>query len=308
MRRLRIICLVVCLAMFLVSSALLISNARGNVQVSNDASLSLTYGHSGTYFKDLEVKIYRVAGMVGNTTFVPEGDFYGIPVELNKIRTQSEWNEVASTLAGYVVSEELVPTKTATTDENGKVYFQDLTTGLYFVEMITVELEDGFCRFDNFVITLPGVDDEDEWIYDVEAIPKSSFHEYENKEIEYTISKLWKDDGNRDKRPQSVEIELYCDGVYSSSIALSGYNNWTYTWKSDENVVWTAVEKNVAEGYTVTVDRNGTHFSVVNTYDDPPPPPQTGDYSTIYLTVAIISMVGVLFLATGFVKAKGKAA
>ncbi len=304
MRKLRIVGLILCFAMFLVSTAMLISNARGNVETDKQASLTLTYGYSGTPFKDQNIKIYRVANMIGNTTFTLDGDFYGLPVELNKVKSQGEWKEIASTLSAYVVSKGIVPTNWTLTDDNGNADFTNLKTGLYLVEGLRVELENGYCQFDSFMITLPGVDENEEWTYHVDAVPKSSFEEHEEKEVEYKINKLWKDEGNENKRPQSVEVELYKDGEFVEKVTLSSDNNWSYTWKSTEDALWTAVEKNVASGYTVTIERSGNSFFVTNTYDDPPPPPQTGDSSNVYLTVAIMSIAGALFLIIGMGRRK----
>lgn len=304
MKSLRIVGLVVCLVLFLLSITMLITSARGNVDVSANASLTLTYCYSGNYFKDLNVKIYRVADMFGNTSFSLSGDFKGLPIELNKVKSQGEWKEIASTLASYVVSKAIAPTTWDLTDENGNAEFSNLKIGLYLVEAVNVNYENGFCKFENFMMTLPGVDENEEWNYDVDAFPKPYFEEFEDKEVEYKVNKLWKDVDNEKKRPKSIAVELYKDGEFVEEVTLSADNDWSYSWKSPEGSRWTASEKNVPEGYTVTVEQNGNSFYVTNTYESSVPPPQTGDSSSIYLTVAILSIAGALLLVVGMMKRK----
>ena len=294
--------IILCFGLFVASFSMFVSEARGNVQIDREASLALTYGHGDRFFGDLDIKIYRVASMTGNTVFDLDGAFHGLPVELNGIKNQGEWKEVASTLGGYIVSLGVEPTATAKTDANGVALFENMQTGLYLVKGLTLELQEGSYTFETFMITLPGVDENEEWLYDVSAIPKSSFDEKEEQDVDYRINKLWKDDRNESKRPTSVEIELYKDGALMETVVLSSENNWSYSWRSKEGSVWTAVEKNVPEGYTVIVEQKGTAFFVTNTYDVPPPPPGAGDESPIYLTVSLLSLAGAAFLILGLVR------
>lgn len=296
--------MILCLSVFFASFSMFVSEARGNVEVEKESSLKLTYGYDGLFFDGLDIQIYRVASMTGSVEFSLDGPFHGLPVELNGIKTQGEWKEVASTLLGYILSLDLAPTATAQTNEQGQAVFSDLQTGLYLVKGLTIATKSGNYTFETFMITLPGVDENEEWLYDVSAFPKSSFEEKEEQEVEYQINKLWKDDSYEEKRPQSVEIELYKDGVLEETVVLSSRNNWSYSWKSEADALWTAVEKNVPEGYTVTVEQKGTSFFVTNTYDVPPPPPGAGDDSSIYLTVALLSLAGAGLLLVGMVRRK----
>ncbi len=297
--------LTLCLSIFFASSALLAVQARGNVETGREASLKLTYGYAGKTFEGLDIRIHRVANMFGNVDFELVDAFNDLPVELRGIKSQGEWKEVASTLMGYVAADEIAPAAEKQTDSKGEVFFEGLTTGLYLVEGFKADTGDGYCLFESFMITLPGTDENEEWLYDVEALPKSSFAEYEEKEVDYKINKLWKDDGNEDKRPTVVEVDLYCDGKFAETIFLSSENDWSYSWKSGERAIWTAIEKNVAEGYTVTVEQNGTGFLLTNTYDVPPPP-GTGDFSSVYLAVAVMSLAGAVLVLFGLTRKKSE--
>ena len=120
-----------------------------------------------------------------------------------------------------------------------------------------------------------------------EFIPK-----YEK--INYTVTKQWKDD--KKNRPQSIEVEIYEDGVLSSNQILSSDNNWTYSWETvDDGSSWTVVERNVPDGYNVSILNNERNFIIVNTssnYEESNP--QTLDNISLYFYLLILSLIGLV--------------
>ena len=89
-----------------------------------------------------------------------------------------------------------------------------------------------------------------------------------------TVRKTWNDENNRDgKRPSSVKITLYENGVATSTTAtLSASNGWTYTfsnlpkYKNGSQVNYT-IQETVPTGYTATYSGNGTtNVSITNTH------------------------------------------
>jgi len=291
------------LAVILVLSAVgLMAGASTLVETDRTTSLQLSYGYDGRSFPGENVRIHRVATISAYVEYTLWGSFADLPVEVNQIRTQEEWNQLASTLAAMVVAEEIPPTAEAMTDENGVVKFDNLAQGLYFVEGVRVEVEGGYYDFGGFMISLPDLDENDDWVYDVIAKPKSFYQEVLPEEITYTVSKLWKDAGNEYKRPQNITLELYQNETLVETVVLSAENDWTYSWTAlDDGSVWYAVEKNVPDGYTVTLSQEGNHFTVINTYDNPPPPPQTGDTTPVGLYLALMALAGVGLIVVGIV-------
>ena len=101
---------------------------------------------------------------------------------------------------------------------------------------------------------------------------------------------MWDDDGNEASRPNYIVVQLLGNGEVVDTVVLSEQNNWEYTWEElDETVLWQVVERNVSDGYTVTVVQEGITFVVTNTKppvepgpspsvppDDQPWLPQTG--------------------------------
>ncbi len=293
----------------LLSFAGMTAEAATRVDMQLPGSLTLTYGYDGQMFAGLNIQIYRVAEISEFADFMLTGAFQSLPVSLENIKTQGEWREVASTLSAYVVSEEISADYEAATGEDGTVTFTDLPLGLYLVYMVRGNTEDGYCHFDSFMISVPTLDAEDNWAYDVVARPKSFHKVIVPKEISYTVNKLWKDEGHEHLRPQNISIDLYRDGEFVETVVLSAENNWTYTWTTtDDGAIWQAVETNVPEGYTVTLEQNGNYFFVTNSYDKPTPPPSTGDISNPYLYLIVMCVAGLGLIVLGITGRRGKKA
>ena len=279
------------------------------IDTETKGSLRLTYSYDGQPFEALDIRIYRVAEVSAYADFTLIGDFSDLPVAVNQVKTQQEWRELASTFSAYVVANEIAPDQQKLTDAEGKVHFADLSLGLYLVYMVRADTEEGYCHFDSFMISVPTLDEADTWVYDVEARPKSVQQVIVPKEISYTVSKLWRDEGHANQRPQTVSIDLYRDGEFVETVVLSEENNWTYSWTViDDGAIWQAVESNVPEGYTVTLEQNGNYFFVTNSYDEEGSTPDTGDIGNPRLYLILMCLAGVGLVALGLTgKKRGKA-
>lgn len=82
--------------------------------------------------------------------------------------------------------------------------------------------------------------------------------------VDVTVDVVWNDDGKN--RPDSVVIQLLKDGEVYDEVTLSESKGWHHTWSSlDGTEGWSVRELNVPNRYTVTYQRNGLHFTVINT-------------------------------------------
>ena len=113
---------------------------------------------------------------------------------------------------------------------------------------------------------------EVDWTFLVEAFdyPAPPPPTYE----QLTVRKIWNDDGTN--RPDSVSVNLLCDGEYERSVVLKEDNQWTYTWdRLDDKYNWSVEEADVPEGYTVSYQTVGSVVTIINTREtiNPPPPP-----------------------------------
>lgn len=265
-------------------------------------SLTLTYTYNDTVFDGEEVNLYRVGEVYPNSSFGLTEAFSAYALSLNTVKSQSEWNVIAQTAMSYVIADSIAPTATSVTNGEGKVSYSELETGLYLVSGVRCDYEKGYCSFDSFMIVLPGSKEDGTWSYNVDAKPKSLYVQTQPDDVEYSVIKLWKDTGYEAKRPASVEVELYKDGAFSEKIVLSSENNWHYSWKAaGDGAVWTAVEANVAGGYTVTIEKKDNAFVLSNTYSKTPPPPATGDSFNMGIYVMLIAIAGLGLVAIGVI-------
>ena len=262
------------------------------------SSLTITYKYGEKLYEGLPVKIYRVASVAPDGTYDLCGDFADYAVNIYGITSQSEWRVVTSTLASYIAADNLAPTQSLLTDASGTAAFSGLVPGMYLTLSAVVESPQEIVTFENFLTVIPRPSDTGDHDYDVTAIPKCSSYTPTDWEIEYKIIKLWRDEGAGKLRPDTVEIDLYKDGVLDSTQILSADNKWTYTWSApDDGSVWNAVERKVAGDYTVTVERNGNSFIITNTLetDDPPAPP-TGDTLVLWHLILPMGLAGGVIL------------
>lgn len=310
MKKTHVSTMLISLALCLLLAAALTFGVGARTAIDTDrlGSISLTYGYDGQAFEGLEIRLFRVANVDRSCIFALTDDFTDYPVEVNTVRTQDEWRQIASTLHAYAAADVIEPTAIGTTDSEGKIVFSDLATGLYLIEGVTTEYMGGYCTFDSFMLSVPTVYsdiDNDTWVYDLEAVPKSVT--YQPGENTYTVNKIWKDAGVENKRPPTIKVELIRDGLLYEEVTLSAENNWSYSWTViDDGAKWLVVERQIPEGYQVTIDQNDTTFIIANTHEDDDPPPQTGDTSSIYLYVILMCIAGAGLLAVGIGMNRGK--
>ncbi len=269
------------------------------VDHSVPASLTIHYTYDEKPYEGLKIVTYHVADISKDTTLTLAGDFADYPININAITSNDEWIEITSTLVAYITADDIAPTYTATTDENGTVCFKNIPLGLYLTLSVSVESDGRVTVFKDFLTIVPTYGSS--YNYDVVAYPKKYSYEPTPDEVEYKIVKQWKDNGYTEKRPDSIDVLIYKNNQLYSTQTLSSDNNWCYTWSSpDDGSVWTAVEKNVPAEYTVTTTINGNIITLTNTYEHNPPPPQLGDTFVIwhYVLIAIASGFALIIIAT----------
>lgn len=281
------------------------TEAGEKVQLRSDCALDVTYSSEGMAFAGQDIKLWHIADITEDAQYTLAGRFQAYPIQVTGTASQSEWDEMTITLNAYILADGIAPDRTARTDANGKVAFDNLTAGLYLVSSVRTEQDGKYYVFESFLAAVPGVDDAGQWVYSISAKPKMSVHTPAKGEVTYKAVKAWKDGGQG--RPGSVSIEIRKDGQLQQTVALSAENNWMYTWKSvDDGSVWTVNETNVPEGYTVGIQRSGDTFSITNTKPATPAGnhPQTGDTTNTTLYVVLMAASGLALLVLGIVLRK----
>ena len=238
------------------------------IDTERECSLKLTYHSKEKYFEGMEIQIFHVADVSSDSKYTLTDTFKAYPININAITSQTEWDSAASTLTAYIIADSVSPTQKSVTDKNGIVRFTDLKTGLYLVRWTKNQTKDTIYGFEPFMIALPSLDDNAEWTYDVDCYPKPGEPDTPtNEEIEYKVVVLWDDLGFEDQRPDSVQVEVFKDGVSVGIYTVTELENWTFTWTAiDDGSVWTVVEYVTGLKYDVTVTRFGNVFTIVNYY------------------------------------------
>ncbi len=279
------------------------SDANEAVVLDQPCSLEVVYKTNEVAFSGLNVTIWQVAVLHEDFTYTAHEDFAPYAIDLASLKTTSEFDRAATTLYGCAVADG-IGGLTTRTDAEGKAVFTGLSCGLYLVAPIRIDNT----YFSAMLVAVPGIDAEGSWVYDVTSIPKSETKPTDptdptdppdTNDVKYQVNKLWKDQGYEAERPQSVTVQIYRDGVFVEEIILSDENDWTYQWTAaDDGSFWTVVERDVPEGYTMTVTEKAFSFIIENRRPSDQHAPQTGDNSniTLYLALMALSLTGLVTL------------
>lgn len=270
-------CLVL-LAALLPTAAL----ARESIDTTKtDCALSIQYPCSGISFR-----LYRVADISPSGTLSLTGGFEKYNVSFVDLDSTG-WRDLAATLDGYIRRDNLTPVDSKVTDSSGKLTFSECATGLYLVTWDRHTTGGYTYTPQPFLVSLPGLDADDSWSYTVDAAPKYDRDKVpdgspdEPDTVNRKVLKVWKDGGSDDARPGSVTVQLLRDGKVYQEVTLSAANNWSHIWNDlDAGHTWQVVEKDVPDGYTVSVGRSGITFTVTNTLTPPPTPDEPDDPDT----------------------------
>ena len=306
-RGIRIIVVCLCLCICITSSLVLAASttdAKEPIAIEQTCGLTISYGYDGTFFEGQTVQLYHVAEVSSDYRYSLTSPFAATGLILNGIQTQGEWNVIRSTTEVFILANKMTPIKTVETDEKGQACFAQLTPGLYFASAVTVEQGESTCTFESALVALPGLDTEGLWEYQVAVAAKPQILPpvQPGEDIQLKVVKLWKGEEDRDQRPHRVEVELFRNGVSHKTVTLSEENNWSYSWTAkDDGAIWKVIERNIPEGYIMTVEERGTTFVMTNTVDSDTPidPPPTGDTSNIFLYIVLMIVSGSVLIIVG---------
>lgn len=221
-------------------------------------SLTLSFQPGGSPGANVTFRAYKVADWDGRGGFTWDARLQEKSIDLDNFDT------LANTIAPYVRAWD--PTATEKTGGDGTVTFSGLGTGAFLI------LGDRYGRYtpQPVLISLP-YKGENEVKANVKYDYESGGGGSSGRDI--TVKKVWADTGHTDQRPKEVVVQLLKNGAVHATVTLNADNNWKHTWSGlSKNATWEVTEVSVPDGYTVSVDKNGWTFTVVNTYSPPPPP------------------------------------
>lgn len=285
--------------------------AAGKIDVNKDVNLTISYQNDHTAIFDALFEIYRVADVDEVANYTLTKDFKDYPIDIENL-DEDGWNDLAFTLKGYALRDQITPQVSEKTDADGKLTVA-LKPGLYLVVGSRKTIGDYTYSAVPFIVALPKTNSANAWDYQVTAMPKSSRETNpsdlpDDKYITRKVLKIWDDKDYENKRPNSVTVQLLCDGKIYDTVTLNKDNNWRWAWDGlERDHDWLIVEKDVS-GYTTKVSQEGITFTIVNSYHpdipeipDKPTDPELPNTGQLWWPVLPLIAIGLVCVIIGLV-------
>lgn len=248
--------------MFFVTGTLYPANA-----ISAAETGSITFQFEG--IADAKFSLYKVASIDQKGNIVRTENFKKYAVDIQD-------NTAAETLQYYVKQDQIPADAYDTTNANGIIVFDQLDQGIYLILGDRFERDGKIYSPQPVIVSVPS--EKKNWNVDVHA-KYSENDKPTSDRTNISVQKIWKDGESKD-RPKSVVVQLSTkDGVYDE-VLLNEDKNWKKEWKDlDANKEWFVTEKDVPEGYNVSISKQDTEyvFVVTNTKKGNTPPGPNGD-------------------------------
>lgn len=247
-------------------------NAVPVAGAANTYSVGVAVPVEGQAKAGIEISLYHVGETISDEgiAWLPAYEQYQVTSDADSIQ------ETAPTLAAYISRDAIKPDSSAITSPSSQALFTGLDQGVYL--LIGKSFSSGSKRYDPVpaLVTVPQWSETNgDWITDIQVELKSEVTDIPSGPSGNTTSviveKVWQ--GNDADRPTSVEVQLLKDGNPEATVTLSEQNGWEHRWTGLSCFhTWTVAERNVPNGYTVSVERDGKQFTITNEAGEEIPP------------------------------------
>ena len=283
----------VLIAILLIVPCLLIFSSAFAVDIEREVSLEIT----DIPFANIKFLAYRVASFDENGILTPDDEFVSVDTDFNGVLDHSV---LSDTLYKKVLAEGIKADAVVESDEYGSALFDGSTleVGLYLITSEKITMDGKVYSMCPFMVTLPYKYDGGT-AYNVFASAK--FDAVPAVDV-YAVSKIWDDDGSENKRPEKIDIVLYCDGEVYDEISLPHDGSWRYEWHDlPSEHTWWVEEKSIAD-YKSTIEKNGTSFVITNKYIGPTPDEDVPATGQLWWPVPILICAGLFLVSRGVVR------
>ncbi len=235
------------------------------VFASSELSLTVECAYGEETFSDVNVKIYLIARETGEAEWEITEEFADYSVSVGYSESPEQMRAAALALATYIERDSIPPYDYGRTDINGKVRFpvnaSRLEKGIYLVVTDDYETENNKYVTEPFLVFL--TDDNTEG----DVIAKPKFFDKETRLLTTVkVLKVW--EGSETQRPEEIEVELIRDEKIIDTVILNEKMNWRYTWDNLEKGNYLVCEKNVPQGYEMSITHEGKTFVIKNTANE----------------------------------------
>ena len=240
--------------------------ARDAVDTARRASLTVECAYDGNTLSGVAFDLYKVADVNASGEFKVTDTFSEYSISLEQQSVEG-WRALAQTVAAYVLRDNAPVVSQKTTDSSGHASFTELGTGMYLVYGHRYTKEDFVYIPEPFFVSLPNLDSEEKWYYDVEANCKGTGFNDPAKTTTVRVLKVWDDEGHETNRPAETDVQLLRDDSVYDTVTLNAENNWRFEWEGlSADCNWSVIEKTVPENYTLLVAKEGVTFVLTNSY------------------------------------------
>ena len=162
------------------------------------------------------------------------------------------------------MEEACLPEASAETDESGTAVFDALEPGLYLLSGQSVCVNRQIYTPSPMLIVCPA---------ECAAEPELT---RSPEKADYSVQIVWDDEKTPEQRPESLSVQLMCDGkAYGRPVLLSEEQDWHYTWSSLPTAHYWALAEQIAPGYLdAEIQKEGTRFRVTYAAAQPEAAPQ----------------------------------
>lgn len=135
------------------------------------STITINYNYDDYNFDNKIVKIYHIANISSNFQYQLTQTFSNYSLNLNGIKTESEWDYLNQTINTYITENSINPNIKQNIKDN-KIIIKSLTPGLYFIKTPKITTTNSIISIKNTLINVPSLSKDGTWNYSVEIFPK----------------------------------------------------------------------------------------------------------------------------------------
>lgn len=231
----------------------------------------------------VKLKLYKVGTVEfdGNVHFKIDSQLSSTGIDFDTLESAGDWYSAAETLAN-VIGNTSIASSDAMSDTQGKISYTDQEEGIYLI----IGSEDSIATVTPMLLTMPFANDDEGWVYDVQAYPKVVKRSSDTTGITVTKRLYYLDNESATMIPlytedSSFKIGLFLDkegtipygddyirtiriqNASSGSATFDGVPSGTYyIYELDDNDQVTALNE------TITVSGDTTYYyNITNSSD-----------------------------------------
>lgn len=214
----------------------------------------------------MRFSVYRVAVCADGGAWSPEPQFMAYRTRLEPQQDDAEGRAALARVLEKIVQmdDHCLPVASSQTDEQGTAVLDMPGAGMYLLCGQNVCENRQIYTPSPLLLVCPT---EREAQPDLIRSPEKA---------DYSVRVIWDDDKTPAQRPQTLTVQLMCDGkAYGRSVHLSGAQEWRHTWSSLPTAHYWALTTQELPGYLpAEMHRTGTEFLVTCSAARPEPHPE----------------------------------